>query len=190
VGVTLVERGEICAGSSYGNAGLLVPSHIVPLAAPGVWWQGITWMLDPESPFYIKPRLDPALLAWLWRFRAACRPDRARQAMPLLRELSVLSLELHRELAALEGIDCAFHPGGSMVVFLTAAGLAHGVEEARLPESSRGLEGAGRTGGARARARAPAGDRRRDAVPRGRVHRARPLRQGSADIRLLDPQRF
>ncbi len=33
--VTLLEKGEICAGSSYGNAGLIVPSHLVPLAAPG-----------------------------------------------------------------------------------------------------------------------------------------------------------
>jgi D-amino-acid dehydrogenase len=130
--VTLVEQGEVCAGSSYGNAGLLVPSHILPLAAPGVWWQGLKWMRDPESPFYIKPRLDPALAAWLWRFRAACRPARARRAMPLLRELGLRSLELYRELAALDGLDFAFHPGGSMLVFRTPAAFAHGVEEARL----------------------------------------------------------
>ena len=130
--VTLVERSEICAGSSYGNAGLLVPSHVVPLAAPGVWWQGVKWMLDPESPFYIKPRLAPALLSWLWQFRAACHPDRARRAMPLLRELSVASLDLYRDLAAMEGLDFAFHAGGSMLVFLTAEGFEHGIEEARL----------------------------------------------------------
>jgi D-amino-acid dehydrogenase len=130
--VTLVERGDVCAGSSYGNAGLLVPSHILPLAAPGVWWQGIKWMRDPESPFYIKPRLDPALFSWLWRFRAACHPDRARRAMPLLRELSVVSLELYRDLARIEGLDFAFHEGGSMLVFLTREGLEHGAEEARL----------------------------------------------------------
>ena len=51
--VMLLDRGEVCAGSSYGNAGLIVPSHVVPLAAPGVWWQGVKWMLDPDSPFYI-----------------------------------------------------------------------------------------------------------------------------------------
>jgi D-amino-acid dehydrogenase len=130
--VTLVEQGQICAGSSYGNAGLLVPSHVVPLAAPGVWWQGVKWMLDPESPFYIRPRLDPALLSWLWRFRAACRPERARQAMPLLRELSVASLDLYRSFATAEGLAFDFHPGGSMVVFRTAEAFEHGIEEARL----------------------------------------------------------
>ncbi len=130
--VTLVERGEVCSGSSYGNAGLLVPSHILPLAAPGVWWQGVKWMFDPESPFYIKPRLDPALCAWLWRFRGACHPDRARRAMPLLRDLSVASLDLYRDLAAIEGLDFAFRQSGSLVVFLTREGFEHGIQEAQL----------------------------------------------------------
>ena len=77
--VTLLEKGEICAGSSYGNAGLIVPSHLVPLAAPGVWWQGVKWMLNSESPFYIKPRASLELARWLWRFRAACTPGRVRR---------------------------------------------------------------------------------------------------------------
>ena len=56
--VTLVEKADVAAGSSYGNSGLIVPSHAIPLAAPGVLWKGLKWMRDPESPFYIKPRLD------------------------------------------------------------------------------------------------------------------------------------
>src|SRR5262245_51247092 len=62
--VTLVEKGDIAAGSSYGNAGLIVPSHSVPLAAPGVLQQGLRWMLDPESPFYIRPRPSRDLVRW------------------------------------------------------------------------------------------------------------------------------
>ena len=62
--VTLVDQDDVCSGSSYGNAGLLVPSHSVPLAAPGVIWQGLRWMFDSESPFYIKLRLDPKLLSF------------------------------------------------------------------------------------------------------------------------------
>lgn len=130
--VTLLDKGEICAGSSYGNAGLIVPSHVVPLAAPGVWWQGVKWMLRPESPFYIKPRASLELARWLWRFRAACTPARMRQAMPLLRRLGVESLGLYRELAEKGGFDFGFRQPGSMTVFFTAEGLAHGREEARL----------------------------------------------------------
>jgi D-amino-acid dehydrogenase len=130
--VTLVDRGEVCAGSSYGNAGLIVPSHVVPLAAPGVWWQGLKWMLNAESPFYIKPRLDRELARWLWRFRSACSPARMRRAMPLLRRLSVESLALYRELAEKGGFDFGFRQSGSMTVFFTPEGLAHGRDEARL----------------------------------------------------------
>ena len=60
--VLLVDKEDICAGSSYGNAGLIVPSHSVPFAQPGVVWQALRWMFDPESPFYIRPRPELALL--------------------------------------------------------------------------------------------------------------------------------
>ena len=56
--VTLVEKDDLCSGSSYGNAGLIVPSYSTPLAAPGVIFQGLKWMFNPESPFYIKPRFN------------------------------------------------------------------------------------------------------------------------------------
>jgi D-amino-acid dehydrogenase len=89
-------------------------------------------MLNPESPFYIKPRASVELARWLWQFRAACRPARVRRAMPLLRRLGVESLELYRELAEKGGFDFGFRQPGSMTVFFTAEGLAHGREEARL----------------------------------------------------------
>jgi D-amino-acid dehydrogenase len=134
--VTLLDKGEICAGSSYGNAGLIVPSHVLPLAAPGVWWKAVRWMLDAESPFYVKPRPSLELARWLWRFRAACTPARMRRAMPVLRRLSVESLALYRELVQeldqKRGVDVGFRQSGSMTVFFSAEGLAHGREEARL----------------------------------------------------------
>jgi D-amino-acid dehydrogenase len=130
--VTLLDKGDVCAGSSYGNSGLIVPSHIVPLAAPGVWWQGMKWMLDPEGPFYIRPRPSLELARWLWRFRAACSPARVRQAMPLLRRLSVESLALYRDLADKGGFDFGFRQAGSMTVFFTPEGLAHGRHEAEV----------------------------------------------------------
>ena len=34
--VMVVDKSEVCSGSSYGNAGLVVPSHCVPLAKLGI----------------------------------------------------------------------------------------------------------------------------------------------------------
>ena len=49
--VTLVERGDPDRGGcSFVNAGMLVPSHIVPLASPGMVRLGLKWMWNPESP--------------------------------------------------------------------------------------------------------------------------------------------
>ena len=59
--VTLLERAHVAAGASYGNSGLIVPSHSIPLARPGVLAQGLRWMRDAESPFYVRPRADLAL---------------------------------------------------------------------------------------------------------------------------------
>ena len=130
--VTVVEKGEICSGSSYGNAGLVVPSHCVPLAAPGVITKALKWMLQPESPFYVKPRLDLGLLAWLFRFGAACTEKRMRAGMPIIRDLSLASVQLFEELAALDGIDFGYEQKGMLMAFNTEAGLAEGVEEANL----------------------------------------------------------
>ena len=70
--VTILERNSSERdGCSYGNAGMVVPSHIIPLAAPGVVALALKWMWNPESPLYIKPRLDWDLITWGLRFMRA-----------------------------------------------------------------------------------------------------------------------
>ena len=99
--VTLIERnGEQRTGCSYGNAGMVVPSHFVPMAAPGVVVQGLKWMWNPESPFYIKPRVDLDLTRWgMWFIKSATAAHVDRCA-PLLRDLHLASRHAYLELAA------------------------------------------------------------------------------------------
>jgi len=130
--VTVVEKDDICSGSSYGNAGLIVPSHSIPLAAPGVILQGLKWMFNPESPLYIKPRFNREFLSWLWKFHHACSERHVRRAIPVLRDLSLASLGLFDELAALEGIDFGFEKKGKLEVFNTHKGFEEAVKEVRL----------------------------------------------------------
>ncbi len=117
--VALLEKGEICAGSSHGNAGLICPSLCNPIPAPGVMWQGIKWMADPASPFYIKPRLDSDLIRWLWRFRSFCNTEAVHRAIPFLREMQRSSLNLYREIIAAEAIECHFKQIGGMSLYLS-----------------------------------------------------------------------
>ena len=130
--VTLLEQGEIAAGSSYGNAGWFVPSHSVPLAAPGALADGLKWMLDPQSPFYVRPRFDLDLFEWILRFGLASRDGPMRRAIPILRDLNLASGVLYGQLSALDGLAFDYEHKGMLTVFKTAHGLEHGGTEARL----------------------------------------------------------
>ncbi len=48
--VTVIEKGDITDGASFGNAGYVSPSHFIPLATPGIVAQGMRWMLSSTSP--------------------------------------------------------------------------------------------------------------------------------------------
>jgi len=148
--VTLVEQGEIANGSSYGNAGLIVPSHATPLPQPGALASGLKWILDSESPFYIKPRLSLDLARWLISFTAHCTESFTHQALPTLRDLGLASAALYADLADLfefgyahKGLlqlyrtQTAFHEAQSEADLLNRGGLKARpvtVEEARTIE--------------------------------------------------------
>ena len=97
--VTVIERAAERRGSSLGNAGMVVPSHFIPLAAPGMVAMGLKWMWNPESPFYIKPRLSWDLITWAFRFWQASTPAHVQRCAPLLRDLNLASREAYARLA-------------------------------------------------------------------------------------------
>jgi D-amino-acid dehydrogenase len=122
--VTVLERGaadrDCC---SLGNAGFISPSHFVPLAAPGIVRQALAWMGDPESPFYVRPRLDPELISWGIRFWLASNPARARRAAPLLRDLNLASRALYEELAARTANEFGLTREGLLLLLRSEHGL-------------------------------------------------------------------
>jgi D-amino-acid dehydrogenase len=122
--VTVIERGgPERDGCSFGNAGLVVPSHIVPLAAPGMVQLGLKWMLQPEAPFHVKPRLSWDLLRWGWHFCRAATPLRVRRAAPVLRDLSLASRRCYEELATALPDGFGFTRNGLLMLCKTQAAL-------------------------------------------------------------------
>ena len=135
--VTLVERNaEQRDGCSFQNAGMVVPSHFVPLAAPGMVALGLKWMWNPASPFYVKPRLSRELLDWGVKFWRAATPEHVRRAAPLLRDLSLASVACFDDLAALPKHDFGLEKKGLLMVCKTAHAFA---EETRTAELARAL---------------------------------------------------
>lgn len=135
--VTVLERnGEERDGCSFGNAGMIVPSHFVPLAAPGMVALGLKWMWNPESPFYIQPRLDAELFDWGMKFWRAANEEHVRRSAPLLRDLNLSSRALFEELAALPEADFGLVTRGLLMLCKTQHTLD---EEAKFAAHARAL---------------------------------------------------
>ncbi|MBS1511322.1 MAG: FAD-dependent oxidoreductase [Bacteroidetes bacterium] len=92
--VTVIERGNITDGCSFGNMGYISPSHFMPLASPGIISQGLKWMLSSTSPFYIKPRLNTDLMQWGYHFWKSSNTATAEKHAPHLNNILQLSRKL------------------------------------------------------------------------------------------------
>jgi D-amino-acid dehydrogenase len=135
--VTVIDRqGAQRNGCSFGNAGMIVPSHIVPLAAPGMIRLGLKWIWNPRSPFYIRPRASWELLAWLWQFKQSCTPQHVDRAAPLLRDLHLASRECFDQLQSEIPGGFGLVQEGLLMLCRTAAGLK---EETEMSERARDL---------------------------------------------------
>lgn len=131
--VTVIERGgpsrDCC---SMGNAGLVVPSHFVPLAAPGMVGMAMRMMLDPASPFYVRPRLSAELLEWGWLFTRAATEERVERAAPLLRDLNLATRACFEELSCVLDGGFDFERNGLLMLCRSEETMADERRTARL----------------------------------------------------------
>lgn len=130
--VRVIDAGRIGGGSSHGNCGTITPSHAPPLAAPGMVATALRMMISPVSPLYIRPRFDPVLWRWLWRFAARCNARdweaSARAKAALLND----SRARLQEWIAAHALDCEFVESGEDYVFRDPRRFEHGQRELPL----------------------------------------------------------
>ncbi|MCU0395502.1 MAG: FAD-dependent oxidoreductase [Chitinophagaceae bacterium] len=141
--VIVADKSDFNDNCSYGNAGYVCPSHFVPLASPGIIKQGLRWMLNPESPFYIKPRLDWGLIRWGLQFMRSATPEHLANSAVPLRDIALLSKQLYEEWTDLPGFDFSYDRKGLLEYFQTpekeAAAHHHAEEAAHLGLEARVL---------------------------------------------------
>jgi D-amino-acid dehydrogenase len=118
--VTVVEKSNLNSGASFVNAGFISPSHVVPLAAPGMVAMGARMMFDSASPFYLKPRLNVNLLKWAWAFNKSATVKHVKKAAPIIKELTVFSRELFQELKNNQLFDFHFEKKGLLMAYQTS----------------------------------------------------------------------
>jgi len=134
--VDIIDQGDLSDNCSYGNAGMITPSHFVPLAAPGMVEQGIRWMFDSKSPFYVKPSLNPELIGWGLKFLKSATRKHVDRSAGALRDISVMSKVLFQEFEKDSNIEFGLEDKGILMLFKTPAFVE---EEKHLAEQATNL---------------------------------------------------
>ena len=100
--VTLIDR--INPGhpdqTSFGNAGLIARSAIIPVSVPGLWTKAPAMLLDPDSPLYLRWSYLPRLLPWLVPFLRNGSVKRVTEIAAGLAALTDDSVDQHKMLSA------------------------------------------------------------------------------------------
>ncbi len=117
--VTILDKGDLTDNCSYGNAGMIVPSHFVPLASPGMIQQGIRWMFNSKSPFYVKPSLNANLIGWGLKFLKSANAKHVERSAIPLRDLSLLSKQLYQDLAKEPNFEFELKNNGILAFYKT-----------------------------------------------------------------------
>ncbi|WP_026993844.1 NAD(P)/FAD-dependent oxidoreductase [Flectobacillus major] len=123
--VTVFDKGDFTDNCSFGNAGYVCPSHFVPLAAPGIVWQGIKWMFNPMSPFYVKPSVNKALINWGLKFMQSANTQNVENGAIPLRDISLLSQKAFETWNNQQLFDFSYEQKGMLEVFKTEPVAAH-----------------------------------------------------------------
>jgi D-amino-acid dehydrogenase len=130
--VTVIDKGEIGFGCSYGNAGWITPCFALPLPMPGMFFKSLKWLIDPESPLHIHPAADPALIRWLLRFLASMRTSKMQASVEALTLISKYSLDAYAKLAAETGHEFGFERKGLLMAAQSVAGVKAAIQEMEL----------------------------------------------------------
>ncbi len=130
--VTVIDKSDITSGASFVNAGYLTPSHVIPLASPGMIAQGIKMMFNSASPFYMKPRLDWDFMKWSWYFHKSSTKEKVEKAIPVIKEINIISRELFADIKASGDLGSfQLERKGLLMLYQTDAAYEHEAEVAK-----------------------------------------------------------
>lgn len=122
--VTIVERGGFGRGSSWGNCGVVLPSHVLPLNTFENLVCGLRWMLQKDAPFAVRPRCDRHLWRWLAGFAARCGPGHRRRSAKAIAALLGGTVAAFDSLFREEKIRCQWQKKGALHLFCSRKAFA------------------------------------------------------------------
>jgi D-amino-acid dehydrogenase len=120
--VTVVDRqAEPALETSFANAGEVSPGYASPWAGPGVPIKAIKWLLMKHGPLVIRPKLDPAMWAWLIKMLRNCTSARYAINKSRMIPLAEYSRDCLRVLRAETEIHYDERSRGTLQLFRTQA---------------------------------------------------------------------
>lgn len=96
--VILMDKGLPGMGASYGNAGLLAQWAVAPVSSPTLLREAPGYLLNPNSPLFMKWGYLPKLLPWLAKFAAQCTDAATRRIVENQIPLICDSVDQHKSL--------------------------------------------------------------------------------------------
>ncbi|HEV7257176.1 MAG TPA: FAD-dependent oxidoreductase [Bosea sp. (in: a-proteobacteria)] len=122
--VTLIDRRKPGRETSYGNAGVLARSSIVPLNNPGLFGKLASYLGNRHPALNLNWKRAVTRPGWLLRFLWEARPSQASARIAALESLTASTVERHRALMAEAGVSHRLRETGTLKVWRTEAGHA------------------------------------------------------------------
>lgn len=153
--VTMLDRGGFGQACSHANCGLVVPSHVLPLAMPGAIGSTLKTLVQKNSPLRIRPGFNFGLYRWLLKFAGRCKREPMLEAGKARAALLDSSVHLYNDLIAKESLDCEWESEGCLFVFQSRHAMDHYAKTDELLRENFGM-GAKRWNGEELLAKEPA----------------------------------
>lgn len=131
--VTVLDKQDVAAGSSWGNAGYLSPAFSIPLPEPAVLRYGLRTLFSADAPLHVPATPDIGLWSFLTRFAAHCTPRAWQRGMRSFVPMNAECLDAFDALLA-GGVDAKTENAPITAAFEKpeqAADLRHEFEQIR-----------------------------------------------------------
>ena len=127
--VIVVDRDPAGDKASFGNAGGIAVTEVVPASVPGLAWRVPRWLLDPLGPLAVRPSHVPKLIPWLWRFS---RAGTSKEVVRISAALAALNGRVYddlRPMLAEADLSGELIERGALTVYETEAGFRRDFDE-------------------------------------------------------------
>lgn len=112
-----MDRAAIGGACSFGNCGLVCPSHVLPLTEPGAFKEALHSLFKPNSPFRVKPQLNPRLWLWMLNFAKRCTHHSMLQAAEGIQSILHSSMNEYHQLMQQTGLSCEWVEKGLLFAY-------------------------------------------------------------------------